>query len=196
MIFYFNHFSFIIFYHSIFGLRLQGHSAGYSLRSRARDMTITIVIINPQQEMGWIVDDVMPRRDGLRIWGFKKITAVEDLRLDHASRQLSSLPLSWVSDRCGGDKVFRGPTSEDELRFKTPRDVPNVMSVDSIVWLRKTFKNCLSPRVKKPKSEVNKTVRIWTTESACICIYIRVVYNILVSLEFEEYGICFPYHYS
>ena len=35
-------------------------------------------------------------------------------------------------------------------------------------WLRKTFKNCLSPRVEELKSEVNKCVRIWTKESACI----------------------------
>ena len=41
----------------------------------------------------------------------------------------------------------------------------------SIVWLRKTFKNCLSPRVEKRKSEVNKTVPIWTTESSLL--YLR-----------------------
>ena len=35
---------------------------GTVLRSRAKDMTITIVIINPRQ--GWSVDDVMPGRDG------------------------------------------------------------------------------------------------------------------------------------
>ena len=54
----FNHFSLIIFYHSVwlgfelFGLRVQVHSIGHSLRSCAKDMTITIVIINPRQEMG------------------------------------------------------------------------------------------------------------------------------------------------
>ena len=54
----FNPFSLIIFYHSvwlgfdIFGLRVQGHSIGYSLRYRAKDITITIVIINPRKKMG------------------------------------------------------------------------------------------------------------------------------------------------
>ena len=43
-------------------------------------MTITIVIINPRQEMGWSVDDVMPRRDGLRIW---KILKKIQLSSDH-----------------------------------------------------------------------------------------------------------------
>ena len=70
--FYFNHFSLIIFYHSVwlgfelFGLRDQVHSTGYSLHLRAKDMTIMIVIINNQTgnvagvwmtscpgEMGW-----------------------------------------------------------------------------------------------------------------------------------------------
>ena len=63
MIFYFNHFSLIIFYHSVwlgfelFGLRVQVHRTRHSLRSRAKDMTVTIVIINHRQEMrlewGW-----------------------------------------------------------------------------------------------------------------------------------------------
>ena len=63
--FYFNHFSLIIFYHSVwlgfelFGLRVQVHSIGCSLHSRAKDMTITVIIINPRQEMSWSVDDVM-----------------------------------------------------------------------------------------------------------------------------------------
>ena len=54
--------------------------------------------------MCWSVDDVMPRRDGLRIWkilkkiqlrsdyGVEKLGSdhgVEDLRLDHAGRQFS-----------------------------------------------------------------------------------------------------------
>ena len=49
-----KHFSLIIFWHSVwlgfelFGLRVHVHSIGYSLRSRAKDMTITIVIINTQ----------------------------------------------------------------------------------------------------------------------------------------------------
>ena len=43
MTFYINHFSLIIFYHSVwlgfglFGLRVHMHSIGYSLRTRAKD---------------------------------------------------------------------------------------------------------------------------------------------------------------
>ncbi len=47
----------IKFCFKLFGLSVQVHSIGYSLRSCAKDMTITIVIINPRQEMrlecGW-----------------------------------------------------------------------------------------------------------------------------------------------
>ena len=56
--------------------------------------------------------------------------------------------------------------------------------VVSIVWLRKTFKNCVSPRVEKLKSEANNCVCTWTTVSTwfrlcfvfrCICICICTV---------------------
>ena len=76
--FYFNNFSLIIFYHSVclgfelFGLRAQVHSIGYTIRSCAKDLTITFVIIKQDRKRGWGVGDVMPRRDGLRIWGFQK----------------------------------------------------------------------------------------------------------------------------
>ena len=48
-------------------------------------MTITIVIINPRQEMCWSVDDVMPRRDGLRI---RKILKKIQLRPDNGVEKL------------------------------------------------------------------------------------------------------------
>ena len=155
--FYFNHFSWIIFYHSVwlgfelFGLRVQVCS---------QLMQLTLVRKGydnhhchnypPDRKCRWSVDDVMPRRDGRRIWkilkkiqlssdhGVEKLgsdQAVEDLRLNHAGRQLSfchwgrewsSLLLIWVFCRCGGCKVSRVPTSEDELRSKTSWDVPNV----------------------------------------------------------------------
>ena len=52
--------------------------------------------------------------------------------------------------------------------------------VVSIVWLRNIFKNCLSPRVEEPKSEVNKCIHSWTTKlpvhlglpiGFCICLF-------------------------
>ena len=56
-LFYFNHFSLIIFFHSVrlgfelSGLNVQVHRIGYCLRSREKDMTITIVMITLRQEM-------------------------------------------------------------------------------------------------------------------------------------------------
>ena len=56
----------------------------------------------PQREMGWSVDDIMPRRDGLRILRILRNTAVESWHwtmkedswvLCHWGRQLGSLPL-------------------------------------------------------------------------------------------------------
>ena len=62
MIFYMNHFSLTIFYHSVWQC-FQSFSA--VLRSRAKDMTITISHNKPpDRKCGWGVDDVMSRRDG------------------------------------------------------------------------------------------------------------------------------------
>ena len=63
------------------------HNIGFSLRSCTKDMTITIVITNPGRKWGWSVDDVMPRRDGLRIW---KILKKIHLRSDHDVEKLRS----------------------------------------------------------------------------------------------------------
>ena len=81
--FYINLFSLIIFYHSVWlGFELFGivqvqvqvlAHIEYSSRSRAEDMTITNVIIKtPDRKWNWVVNDVMPRSDGLRIWWFQK----------------------------------------------------------------------------------------------------------------------------
>ena len=58
--------------------------------------------------------------------------------------------------------------------------------VVSIVWLRKTFKYCLSPCVEEPKSGINKRF-VPEQQRVClilllylycvVCIYIRVIYN-------------------
>ena len=88
--FYFNHFSLIIFHHSVwlgfelFGLRVQVHSIGYSLRSRTKDTTITIVIINPRQEMGLECGWHHAQKRWAENLRILKIMSVEDLRLDHA----------------------------------------------------------------------------------------------------------------
>ena len=84
-VFYFNYFSLIIFYHSVwlgfelFGLRVQVCSqlVQFMLARKGYDnhhchkKTLN-------RKWGRSVDDVIPRRDGLRIWKIlKKITSVE-----------------------------------------------------------------------------------------------------------------------
>ena len=59
----------------LFGLRVQVHSTGYSLRSCA------------DRKWGWSVDNVIPRRDGLRIW---KILKKIQLGSDHYFEKLGS----------------------------------------------------------------------------------------------------------
>ena len=110
LFFYFNHFSLIIFYHSVwlgfelFGLRVRVYSIWYSLRSRAKDMTMMIVIINPKQEMGlecgW--------RHALKRWAenlrILKNTGVEGW---HWTKQAESWVLChWVAVETGPLKMY------------------------------------------------------------------------------------------
>ena len=104
MIFYFNHFSLIIFYHSVW------------LRVPVCCQLVQFMLVHkgydnhhchnkpPDRKWSWSVDNVMPKRDGLRTWkilkkiqlssdhGVEKLVsdpALEKLKLDHAGRQLS-----------------------------------------------------------------------------------------------------------
>ena len=117
---FFNHFSSIIFYHSVwlgfglFGLRDQVYSHWVQLHSCAKDMTITICPNKPlDRKLGWSVDDVMPRGDGpenLRI--LKK----SQLRLDHWGE-------SWILtvERCSCFFFFRFSTDRDLRHHKMHR---------------------------------------------------------------------------
>ena len=70
MTFYSNHFSLIIFYHSVwlgfelFGLRAQVHSqlVQFTLARKGYDNHLCHNK-PPDRKWGWSVDDVMPRRD-------------------------------------------------------------------------------------------------------------------------------------
>ena len=121
---------------------------GTVLRSCAKDMTVTIVIINPRQEIvlecgwrhtqKWWAENLMILKKH-RSWGWtiewrSWVSAIEagswKLTLDHAGRQLSSLPLgnrelsslslSWELDlarwRCSW--VFRISTDRDLKHHK------------------------------------------------------------------------------
>ena len=92
--FYINHFSLIIFYHSVslgfelFGLRVPVYSqlVQFTLAHKGYD-NHHCHNKPPDRKRGWSVDNVKPRRYGLRIlkrW---------EWRLDHGVEKLSSLPL-------------------------------------------------------------------------------------------------------
>ena len=99
MIFHFNHFSLIIFYHSVwlgfelFGLRVQVCSQLVQFTLMHKGYNNHHCHNKPQTGNG---DDVMPRRDELRIWKIlKKIQlrsnhGVEKLRSNHGVEKLGS----------------------------------------------------------------------------------------------------------
>ena len=167
-----NHFSLIIFYHSVwlgfelFGLRVQVYSqlVQFTLASKGYD-NHHCHNKPPDRKWSWSVEDVM-------IW--KRVGWEVDI--GPWSRVFGDSAIeskSWV---------FRISAGRDELRSKTPRDVPNVGGGVSIVWLRKTFKNCVSLLVSKNRSQklinpsyLNNRVRLYLY--CVVCIYIRVVYN-------------------
>ena len=118
-------------------------------------------------EWGWSVDDVMPRRDG-----------PENSRILKKS-QLEVEIGPWrqtVGDSAIESKswVFRTSTGRDELRSWTPRDVPNICGGGSIIWLRKTFKNCVSLLVSMNccKKLTNAFVPETRVRLYCICIWL------------------------
>ena len=119
-----NHFSLIIFYHSVwlgfepFGYQSRCIVSWCSLRSRAKDITITICHNKPpDRNWGWSVNDVMPIRNG-----------PEDLRILKRG--------SWILT-----VGFFGslPTEILNITRRAAR-----WGRISIVWLAKTFKNCVS----------------------------------------------------
>ena len=67
-------------------------------------------------------------------------------------------------------------TNRDLKHDKMHRTCVGWDSMVSIVWLRNTFKNSVSPRVEETKSEVNKCICIWTTESACFHLHLYCVF--------------------
>ena len=120
-------------------------------------------------------------------WEVGSVHGVEKLGSDHEVEKLGSTMELKVDIRPWRQTVEFSAVaaavkffSEDELRSKTPRDVPNVGGVVSIVWFRKTFKNCLSPRVKEPISEVNKPAVPEQESRLCICILWFAFVNVFV----------------
>ena len=164
--------------------------------------------------MGWSVDVIMPRRDGLRIWKIlKKIQLVSDqgveksgpdhsaekMKSDHNVEKLKSddavedlrwtmLADNWVCHR-GIENWVPVPTSEDKLRFKTARDVLNVGGVVSLVLFRKDFKNCVSLLVSKNQSQkLIKCSYLNNWEFAFVFAYVYVLL-LLISRNYATYHI-------
>ena len=120
--FYINHFSLIIFYHSVwlgfelFGLRVQVHSHWVQFYTRAQRIWQSLfVIINPLTGNGagvWMT--LCPEEMVLRIWGF----------WEDVSSILTVERCSWVFDRWRRQSWVWGRVS--------------------IVWLAWAFKNRVS----------------------------------------------------
>ena len=130
--------------------------------------------------MGWSVNDVMPGSDGPENL---KILKKSQLQVDRdPCRQTVRLTAIEADSWSWGPTMMLkrwGPTMNLRNWDWTMRCGEH-LGVVSIIWLQKTFKNCLSPRAEEPNLEVNKCIHTWTTESPvylslsivfCICVY-------------------------
>ena len=88
------------------------HTIGYNLRSRAKDMTITIVIINPRKR-AWSVNDVMPGSDGPENLKILKKSQMGST-LDHEGRQLGYLP-QWQTVEVESDHGVEKLGSDNDV---------------------------------------------------------------------------------
>ena len=172
--FYFNHFSLIIFYHSVclgfelFRLRVQVWSqlVQFTLTCKGYDNHHCHNKPQTENEAGvWMTS--CPKEIGREFenrpwcWEVKIRPCSWRLTLDHAGRQLSFyhwgienwVLCHWVdfSTVAAAFKFFGSRPAKMNWE-QTPQDVPNVGGDVSIVWLRKTFKNCVSLHVSKNKT--------------------------------------------
>ena len=129
-----------------------------------------------------------------------------ELTLGHVGRQLGCLP-QWQTVEvgvrpcwwevgvrpCWWEVGVRPWCWEIEIG---PRDVPSVRGVVSIVWLQKTFKNCLSLLVSKNQSQ--KLINAFVPEQrsrlclafvfASICICTVVIIRIMATSGVQQNG--------
>ena len=144
---------------SLVGLwTIQVHSIGYSIRSCAKDMTITIGIINPRKKIGleckwrharnrwsWEFEDFEKESVGSWLWPCRQTAGLSAIETDSWSWGPTMMLRNWDwTTRC------------------TER-----WGVVSIIRLRKNY---LSSRVEEPKSEINK--RFVPEQRGRLCIYI------------------------
>ena len=148
-----NHFLLIIFDHSIwlgfelFGSRVHVHSHWvHFLCSCAKDMTITIVIINPQTGTGaglWMTS--CSEEMVQRIWRFWKDVSW-DVAIGPWKHRVEFLPLRHrveFSTVAAAVKFFGSRPAEMNWDLKHHK-MRRVLEWSQIVWLAQTFKNCVS----------------------------------------------------
>ena len=181
--FYFNHFSLIIFYHSVwlgfelFGLRVQvchqlvqfmlackGYDNHHCHNKPQAENEAGVWMTSCPEEMGWEFGRFWKRFSWvltmvLRSWSPTIQSSRQTIENGVLCHRVEFSTIAAVVKFFGSRPV------------KMNWDLKHHGGVVSIVWLRKTFKNCLSPHVEEPKSEVNKCVRIWIMESACLYLY-------------------------
>ena len=113
----------------------------------------------------------------LRIWRFWKRVSWE-LTVNHVGRQLGCLPLRQTVGV--GVRLWWWEVGPDH----------DVEKLTSDHMKRKTFKNCLSPRVEEPKSEINK--RFFSEQRSHLCIWVCQLFFFF----FLYIHCCYWYHYG
>ena len=206
--FYLNHFSLIIFYHSLwfgfelFGLRVQvccqlvqftlarkGYDNHHCHNKPQRGNDLECGWRRAQKKWAKNLEDFEKDSVEVRTWCWEvgSDLGAEKLKSDHAVEgwHWTTDAANWASavGAENGALSHRVEFSTVETKVKFIESLQAKMNWDLKHHDMCRMRNCLSPRVEEPKSEVNKTVRTWTTESACICVlYLRVLWLWLRSL--------------
>ena len=174
MIFYINHFSLIIFYHSVWwGFELFG-----PLKFRCIVIGCSFTLARkgydnhhchnkpPDRKLGWNVDDVMPRRD---VPDNLRILKRRQLRWDSWGIELGLLPLRYVVKFCRS----------------LPTEILNPTRYAARWGWGQHSKNCASLLVSKNRSQKLINGSYLKQQSPpvfvfCICICICICINIMV----------------
>ena len=153
MIFYFNHFSLIIFYHSVwsgfelFGFRVQVHCRWYSftLEHKGYD-NHHCHNKTPDRKWGWSVDDVILGKDGPENLGILKksqlrgwIWAVEDVVGIFGSLSIEILNITRCAARWVGVSIVRIVSFSSSRRTEVRINKPFVPEQQSRLYLYCVF---------------------------------------------------------
>ena len=176
-----------------------------SLRSRAKDMTTTIVILNPingasvwmyscPEEMGWEFGRFWKRFS----WVPTMLSRSWELTMDHADRQLSfchlgrewiSLPESWVSTVAAAVKFFGSRLAKMNWDLKH-NEMCRALGwcLHNMIW--NNFRHCVSLFVSKNRTQNLINRSYLNNRAACFCTWICILY-----LHLYMYC-CYRYNYD